>query len=713
MTIVHSHASRLALAFLLAASCTATIAHAEEADDGSSSILVTGQRNTALDEPQSTGSRLNLTTLETPASVEVLTGDVIRARGDLTIVDAVTRATGISSVANPGNGGTALAARGFSGQGSVMILYDGVRLYPGAGTVTFPTDPWTVDRIEVLRGPASVLYGQGAIGGAVNVISRKPNSERTVIDAEAGYGSQDSWRIGAGIGGPASDTLSYRVDVSRTQSDGWVDRGGSKGLAISGSLRFAPAENLALTLSDDYSDQKPSRYFGTPLIDGRIDDRNKRLNYNVSDAVIHYKDNRTTLKAEWGIAEGIDLTSTAYRLTTDRRWRNLESYFWNGTTGQIDRTDYLGIDHDQTQIGNQTSVVVSRPIGGLKNDLVIGLDFNRIKFKHSNDFYPGAPAIPDSPVDPFAFTPGLFDTTVPVLPAYRTRTRQYSLFAEDRLALTDQLSLVAGINFEHANVKRFTIATNGSETEALDKTLSNTTWRVGAVYQPVPSLSLYAQYATAVDPLGSLVTFSPSQSQFKNTTGDQVEAGVKASFLDGRGSFTFAGYRIVKKNLLVRDPNNLTSTTPLQVGQRSAKGLEASLTLDLPQGFGIEANGSVLEAKFDEFNAGGVSYNGNTPPNIPETPANLWLRYDATERLQARAGLRYVGRTFSDNANTFRVPGYAVVDAGVSYALTDNIALSVRAYNLFDKDYAVTTYNDEQWLLGRPRSIDVALRAGF
>ncbi|MCP1471907.1 outer membrane receptor protein involved in Fe transport, partial [Sphingobium sp. OAS761] len=87
--------------------------------------------------------------------------------------------------------------------------------------------------------------------------------------------------------------------------------------------------------------------------------------------------------------------------------------------------------------------------------------------------------------------------------------------------------------------------------------------------------------------------------------------------------------------------------------------------------------------------------------------------YDATKRLQARAGLRYVGRTYSDNANASRVPGYAVVDAGISYALTDKVALSVRAYNLFDKDYAVTTYNDEQWLLGRPRSVDVALRASF
>lgn len=695
------------------------LAYAEDADAGNKAdILVLGTRSDNADAPMQTGSRLGLTILETPASVETLPGDVIRARGDLSIVDAVTRMTGISSVANPGNGGTGLAARGFNGQGSVMILYDGVRLYPGAGTVTFPTDPWTVDRIEVLRGPASVLYGQGAIGGAVNVISKKPNTERTEYEAEAGYGSQDSWRIGAGVGGPMNDTISYSFDISHRESDGWVDRGESRGLAISGSLQFRPAENLTITLSDDYSDQKPTRYFGTPLINGQLDDRNKRLNYNVSDAVIHYKDNRTTLKAEWGIAEGIDLTSIAYRLTTNRRWRNLESYFWNGTTGQIDRTDYLGIDHEQTQVGNQTSLVISRPVGGLKNDLVIGFDVNHIKFKHSNDFYPGAPSIPDSPVDPFVFTPGLFDTSVPVLPAYRTRTRQYSFFAEDRLALTDQLSVVGGINYDHANVKRYMIAADGTETvpsgfSADGKTLHNITWRIGAVYQPTPAFSLYGQYATAVDPLGSLVTFSPSQSQFKNTTGDQVEAGVKASFLDGRGSFTFAAYRIVKKNLLVRDPNNLASSIPLQVGQRSARGLEASLTLSLPAGIGIDANGTILDAKFDEFNAAGIPYNGNTPPNVPEATANIWLTYSPIERLQLRTGLRYVGPTFSDNANAYRVPAYAAVDGGMSYAVTPNVALSVRVYNLFDKDYATTTYNDEQWILGRPRSLDVSVRAHF
>ena len=703
----------------LAALFLPAFAHAEDAAETAdkSDILVLGTWTGEADAPTQTGSRLGLTILETPASVEIVSGDLIRARGDLSIVDAVTRATGVSSVANPGNGGTGLAARGFSGPGSVMQLYDGVRLYPGAGTVTFPTDPWTVERIEVLRGPASVLYGQGAIGGAVNVISKKPNTGRTEFDAEAGYGSQNSWRIAAGVGGPVNELIAYRFDISHAGSDGWVDRGNSKGLAVSGSVQLRPSDTLTITLSDDYSEQEPMRYFGTPLINGRIDDHNRRLNYNVTDALMRFEDNRTTVRVEWAPSSSVSVRNTAYRLTTQRKWRNLESYRWDGAAQKIDRSDFVGIDHDQTQIGNQADLTIHSAWGGVKNALLVGFDVNDIKFKHSNDFDSAPPPAGFAdPVDPFVFGPGLYYNTFGVRPQYRTRTRQYSLFLEDRLTIGERLSVLAGINFDHVHVKRYVTGydANGTAAEALalDKTLRNVTWRVGAVYQPTPALSLYGQYATAVDPLGSLISFSVAQAAFQNATGDQIEAGIKASFLGGRGSATFAAYRIVKKKLLATVPGSLPPRQE-QVGQRSAKGLEASLTLDLPGGLGIDANGTILDARFDEFLSGSTSYTGKTPPNVPETTANLWLRYDVSPRLQTRIGLRYVGRTFSDNANQFRVPGYVVVDGGVSFAVTENAAVSLRVYNLFDKDYATTTYNDEQWLLGRPRSIDVSISAGF
>ncbi|HEX8056629.1 MAG TPA: TonB-dependent receptor plug domain-containing protein, partial [Novosphingobium sp.] len=223
------------------------MAYAEEAGDAADSILVVGQRTAALDTVQSTGSRLGLSVLETPASVAVVDGETLRARGVLTIQDAAALAPGIVSIADPGNGGTALSARGFSGQGSVLQLVDGVRLFPVAGTITFPTDPWMPDRIEVLSGPASVLYGQGALGGAINVVTRQPNSDRLRGQAEVGYGSQNSFRAAAGLGGPLGELFSFRIDGSYRRSDGYVDRGKSESYSLSGALRFAPSDSFSLT----------------------------------------------------------------------------------------------------------------------------------------------------------------------------------------------------------------------------------------------------------------------------------------------------------------------------------------------------------------------------------------------------------------------------------------------------------------------------------
>lgn len=691
---------------------------AAHADDSAAStaesdtIIVFGQRQPALAIPQSTGSRLGLTPLETPASIAVVDGEELRARGDLTLQDAVTRAPGITNVSDPGNGNTALAARGFSGQGSVLQLVDGIRLFPVAGTITYPTDPWIAERIDVLSGPASVLYGQGALGGAINVILRQPNSERFEAQGEVGYGSQDSFHAAAGVGGPIGEMFSFRIDGSYRRSDGYVDRGQSESHALSGALKFAPTDNFSLILRYDDGDQKPSKYFGTPLIDGRINDRVRDRNFNVADAEMRFRDKRATLTATWSPIEQITFSNTAYRLTSYRRWKNLESYSYNGTTGLVDRADNLGIVHDQTQYGDQGTVKVSLPIaGGITNDLVVGFDVNLVKLTYSNDF--GSDSQEDS-VDPFNPVPGLFFDTQGIAPRFRTRTSEYAVFAENRLKLSDQFSIIGGVRYEENRVRRWTFAYSPrnvrSETQVLDKRLDNTTWRVGAVYQPTPALSLYGQYTTGVDPLGTLTTYSTGQVQFSHATGDQVEFGVKGSFLDGRGSATLAAYRIVKKGLLSQQ----TLTSPIeQVGQRSAKGIEASVSVDLADGFGIEANGTVLEAKFDDFISGATNYNGLTPPGVAETAANLWLRWEPITRLQTRAGLRYVGKRYSDNANQFRVPAYAVVDASLSYAVTDNVALDLHLYNLFDKNYAITAYNNEQWVLGRPRSVDVSLRARF
>ncbi len=716
-----THAALL-LTVSIAALTAVPVAANAQANPNVDGVLVTG-RTSQLAKPAATGSRLGISVLETPASVEVLSGDLIRARGDLSIVDAVTRATGVTTAANGGNGGTGLSVRGFTDQGSVMQLYDGVRLYPGAGTITFPFDPWTVERIEVLRGPASVLFGQGAIGGVINVVPRKPNTQATEIDLEAGYGTNNTWHAAGGAGGPISQQLAYRADVSLRGSDGWVNNGKSSSQAASASLAWAPTERLNFTLSNDYANQHPMDYYGVPALNGKFVKRLRRQNYEVADSVIHYIDNQTRLNAEWKASDAITVTNTLYRLHTNRTWHNLDTYgFASPAATQIDRTDYFGGEHHQNQIGDQASAVLNSRFGAMENALVVGVDLNRIRFQHVNNFTFRDTSGGGDTVNVVGFNPGLFVNPAYILPAYRTITHQSAVFAEDRLKVSDQLSVVAGIRSERANVKRssntYDAALNPTGLRpAFSKTFKNTSYRVGVVYQPTTTSSVYGQYTTGTDPLGSLITTNASQTAFKMAKGRQIEVGYKQTFMGGRGEFSAAAYKIKKTNLLTRDfsaPNLVQ-----QIGGQSSRGVEATLIFPVTDQLSVEANAAVLKAKFDRFfeNVGGVATSraGNRPTNAPNVSSNVFVVYAPITRLRLQAGLRYVGSVYTDNSNSAanRLPEYVVYDAGASFAVNDKVDVRLNLYNLTDKLYATNAYNPGQWILGRPRAVDVTVSARF
>ncbi len=662
-----------------------------------------------LDVPTTTGSRLGLTPLETPASVEIIPAETIRERGQTSVSQAITQnATGFTSTASPGNGGTALAARGFVGHGSVMQLYDGTRLYVASGTTTFPFDTWSAERIEVLRGPASVMYGEGAIGGVINVVPKRPTDYFT-HEGEVAIGTDGMRRFGVGSGGPISDSVAYRVDLSGLQSDGWLDREGDfDSLALSGSLSWRATSDLKFTISHDHGVQSPLRYFGTPLINGKLDERLRDKSYNVRDSDVHYVDNFTQLKTEWTPTDWFSVRNVAYRLTTNRHWRNVESYAHNPGTGMIDRGDYIEIFHDQEQYGNRMDATFRAALGGgVKNEFVAGFDVNRIDFRHTNN----SPYDGSSSVDPFNPDPGYFwfsDVPVsPTTPGFDSEADQYALFAENRLTLSEELSLVAGIRLDRPTVRRFDLR-NGS---SFEKEFSETTWRVGAVYTPVPGLALYAQYATGVDPVGGLITVSQFNSQFELATGRQVEVGVKQSFLDGLGEWTVAVYDIEKSNILSRDPDDPSVTR--QIGKQSSRGIEATVGLQLTDTLRFDGNIAVLQAQYDEFvNGSGVSFAGKRPPNVPEQIANGWLTWAFMPRWETYVGVQWVGSMFGNDANTVERPDYAVVNMGLSYDVDERSQIALRAFNVLDETYALSGGTTE-WQLAPPRSAEISYRIKY
>ncbi|WP_246669498.1 MULTISPECIES: TonB-dependent siderophore receptor [unclassified Bradyrhizobium] len=660
-----------------------------------------------LHQTAGSGSRLNLTRLQIPASVEIITAETIAERGQHNVIDAVTQdATGFTASPAPGNGGLSFSTRGFTGNSTVMTLYDGTRLYVGSGTLTFPFDTWSAQRIEVLRGPASVMYGEGAIGGAINVISKMPLTVQR-NEAEVSLDSNMTKRLAVDSGGPINKDVSYRVTAIGNMSDGWVDRDKTSNVAVSAAVRVQASETLAWTLSTDYGDRSPSRYFGTPLLNGQIDESLRFKNYNVGDSNIRYRDSWNQLRTEWQVTDSITVHNVLYYLNSQRHWRDVESYAWNPAKGLIDRSSYIEIFHNQQQVGDRMDATFRGHVLGMKNEFVAGFDVNRIDFTHTNN----SPFSGTSSVNPWSFDPGVFLSPIPTVPSFNTVTNQYALFAEDRLSLTDQWTLIGGVRQDEPVINRTDLITTAN---GFVKSFSATSWRVGTVYNPVKDLALYGQYSTAVDPVGNLITLATTQKDFQLSTGEQAEIGIKQSFWQGRGEWTLAGYQIVKNNLLARDPNNPALTQ--QIGQQSSRGVEATIGLVLDYGWRIDANTAWLRAKYDDFvqsvNGVAVNFAGNVPVNVPQHVSNVWLTWAFAPNWSVNGGVQIVGKTFADNANTLARPAYTVVNGGVQWKPDANTTLSLRVYNLFDTIYA-TSGGTTQWLLGMPRTAELALNVRF
>ncbi|MCW2272126.1 TonB-dependent receptor [Pseudomonas sp. JUb96] len=662
----------------------------------------------SLATPLPAGSRLNLSAMDTPASTSSLGAEAIDGRNNSTVQAAVTRSPGITSVGTPGNGNTALSARGFTGHGSVMTLFDGSRMYTGAGTQTFPVDPWMVERIDIIRGPASVLYGEGATGAVVNVIPKKPFAGDIRNHLRLGYGSDDRQQLGLDSGGSLSERLSYRITLNDQHGNGWVDRGDSKSRAMSAALRFDASDDLSFTLAHERGDAEPMNDFGTPLIDGHSRDSLRKKNYNVRDDVQRYHDEWTRLNTDWAISESISASNQLYYIKSRRHWRNAEDYTWHSDLGQLERGSYLEIKHHQEQIGDRQSFTFDHALFGLASKTVVGAEYNRIRFGiDSNSPYND---IGGDYIDPWNPAPGYFHSQDPTRPQTRSTTRTFALFAENRTQLSERWSLVTGIRRDQNHIDRDNLV---NDTRS-DRSLGGGNWRAGLVFAVTDELSLYGQYSTSEDGVSDLITLSPTQQNFDLTEAKQTEFGLKQLFWDGRGEWTLAAYHIVKKKLLVDNP---VTHLKEQAGQQTSEGLEATLELALANQWQVSANASVVRAKYDDFDqtVGGqtVSRAGNRPSNVPRRTANLWVNKGLGHGVDAGMGLRYVDERYADTANSQTVPGFTVVDANLGWQVLPDVRLGLQLNNLLDRRYAAVAHSSEQWIMGEPRSYFATLDYSF
>ncbi len=691
-------------------------------------IRAAGTGTLHLERSSPSASRLGLSMRQIPASVEIVDQTLLQERGLRTISEAVEGATGVTVGDSPGNPAN-FSMRGFTNN-QLRLPYDGLMIGPASMT-SRPRDTWNLERIEILKGPASVLYGEGALGGAINFVTKRPvRSDQVTVDALLSYGTYNTLRAAAGSGGPLRwDHLHYRVDLSYQTSDSFsgIQRTPYTHWNMTSALLYDVTPRLNFELSFDVSHDRSVPYWGTPLVPGSfagasaisdvvstrtgqtIDARFFRQNFNVVDANMSSTTYWAKLKTNWQPTDTIQIRNQGYYYWAGRDWQNAETYQFNPGTLLLDR-DRFFVQHDQYILGDRLELQVNEPILDHKNRFVVGVDFSHLHLNRPSFFSAG-----DS-IDPFAVPSGSFG---PIVSAeQRSTITTTAIFAENQFSVTDALKLVSGMRFDHIDLNRKLFNTAGvfNQTASFERDFQLVTWRVGAVYDLLPTLTLYGHYATAADPVGTNLFIVRAAENFDLATGAQWEVGLKQSLWNNRAEWTVAYFDIFRKNILTQ-----TSLLAAEnVGRQTSKGFELSAAVRPTDAWRIQGNLTFLSAEFDDFSeqAGGnlVSHDGNRPPNVPQTVANLWSQYRIPFVIpfDLGAAFRYVGPRFADNANAVRLHSYTTADVWVSIPYK-NVALTIRGRNLADKTYAIWAdpFYPSQVLLGAPRTLEVMLTARF
>ncbi len=691
-----------------------------------------------------TASRLGLSLLEIPASVDIIDSAVMDSRGYQKLSDAVSSLAGVVSGEHT-TAPSVFSVRGFTGS-QITVLRDGIWLGPSA-MVMRPQNTFNLERVELLRGPSSVINGVGAVAGTINAVMK---SAERVDDTQwrglASYGRFDTFHVGLGVEGPAGNSAWYRLDASRNGSDGFVDRSDPASLNVSGSLLWEVSESLDVKFSADYLDDELSKYFGTPLVPvdaalrpmndvistttgETIDDAAKFVNYNVDDGVAESDQILLRTDLSWAASDNVELRNTLYWFDAERNWKNAEGYVFctevvDVCTNVGDISRYYGyflLFHDQELLGNRLTLNMDGSLGGMENRAVVGLEVTDLDFVRTRGFRRTVPPSPADIVDRFDPVPGVYgpEELRGISP---TDIKTRAIFAEDSLLLTENLRLVGGIRYEELDLVRVNLNAEGvDEGSGFTRDFDWWSFRVGAVIDVSDGVSLYGQYSDAKDPISSNIFLVSANQDFDLTDAEQWEVGAKASLDNGRSQITFAYFDIARDDILERF--SLDSAT--NVGGRDSRGVELSGSFQPTDRWRIGANATYVDAEFKR-SANFEALAGNTPPNVPDVTVNLWTSFRdiAGTPLELGGSIRHVDDRFANNANTITMKAYTLGDFYVAWN-SDRYRVTARVDNVTDEDYLAWSdvfylgNNDpsfiyaNQLMMGAPRTYSLMLQTAF
>ena len=657
------------------------VAQAGEADDAIQ-IVVTGEVDEGYNPSSaSTATRTDTPLRDIPQSIQVVPREVIEDQRVTRVGEALQNVSGVNDSGLFSNYLDSIFLRGFRTDSGRNFFRDGVRLnnyFLGFGA----EDLANLERVEVLKGPASVLYGAVEPGGVINFVTEAPLSEPAYL-LTASVGSYSSYRGEIDLTGPLNEegTVLYRLNGVYDNSGSFRDFVDSERIAIAPTLAIEFSPRTSLRIDGNFSRLETLPDSGIPAVGDRPADvpRNRSINEPFSNFVSEDLGVGYTLEHEfndnWSFRNIFRYQSFRVPEFLSPLVRSLDE-----ATGELERVAYSQrVNADSYSA--QADFIGEFTTGSVQHRLLLGADFNYTR--QDRRFLSFGAGIPYPSINIFnpVYANQRYDT--PTTFFRDDEFISYGFYIQDQITLTPQLQLLIGGRYDIFDQER-TFGDVEPRERIFSQTDSAFTPRLGIVYQPSDTVALYASYANSFLPSGANRR-NPDNSNFEPTTGTQYEIGVKTDFLDGRLSATLAGFILERQNVVTQDPNNPGFS--ISTGEQTSQGIELDIAGEILPGWNIIASATYLDARVTEDN---TIPEGNRLTNAAETSASLWTTYRIQsgdlEGLGFGLGLYYVGDREGDLANSFTLPSYVRTDAAVYYE-RDNWQAALNIRNLFDTTY--------------------------
>ena len=665
-----------------------------------------------------------------PQSVTVMTEKLMQDRNLDDFREVLRTTAGVTFLAGE-TGEEDVRLRGFSLGTAGDIYRDGLRDAP-----LIERDTFNDDRVEVIKGSASMLFGKGSTGGVVNQVSKQPFL-MTQHEASVTIGNGNEKRVHGDFNWHTGQDAALRLNLMGHDADNWGARQRKVGIAPTFRWGIGTRNEFSVGLYHLDVDGRSSYNHPWFIRDGRIVPTLPARNfYGLDSDKQNSSSTFVTLGHTHRFADGgqlktqlrhgryerdlwasvIRFGTTAGERTTIDNW-GPNTIITRSPKGRIGRSDLTQLQSDYSN---------SFDWGGRKHAVLVGVDFYYDDARRNNNFAGPASGLTTTVGQP---NNGDWRADPRGAPAYNTfDARNIGVYVQDTVSLTDTLKLVAGLRFDHFKGSYDTVATtaaNGTVTPGYSFSKTESLWspRVGLLWQPSDTASYYVSYGTSYNTSGDAYQFTPSSPNqaLANTPAEKsrnLEIGGKWELFDQRLSVGTALFYSEKYNERNQDPDSAAQQFLLS-GKRHAAGMEFNAAGRITPKWEMFWNHTWIPvAKISRSNqqlaasGGGAQVQGDRPGLTPRHSGSVWSTYRVFPKLRLGLGANYRSSQSPEGSRAVKAAGFVTFDAMAEYSFTEMTTLKLNVTNLTDKLYADTLYRGF-YGPGQPRRVQLTLKHLF